>query len=101
MKQARFVVIFLSTLNDLNDMKYQKWSEEMHRLVQDQPGFLGMESFRKVTGEGVTLSYWDSKRAIEAWKNNSRHRIAQQYGKNISYKKYTIRICEIQKEYSF
>lgn len=71
----------------------------MIELAALQKGFLGVESARSEIG--ITVSYWQNIEAINNWKNNAQHLIAQQLGKEKFYKKYTVRICKVEHEYSF
>lgn len=65
------------------------------------PGFLGMETYREATGKGVTISYWESKKAIQQWKENAKHLLAQQYGKAHAYSRFEIKICHVESAYEF
>lgn len=100
MKGAQYAVIFSSTLRNPHDQEYFDLAEKMDVLVKKQTGFIGMKSFRNSNGEGVTISYWSSLKAIKDWKSNSEHLGAQQYGKEISYAEYHIEVCKIERSYS-
>jgi heme-degrading monooxygenase HmoA len=39
--------------------------------------------------------------AIKNWKENSAHKIAQEKGKTEWYKNYSVRICKVERAYSF
>ena len=71
----------------------------MITLAFQQPGFLGVESARE--NLGITVSYWESLEAIQTWKQNSTHLIAQQHGKERWYEAYKVRICRVEYEYGF
>ena len=73
----------------------------MQDEIQHSPGFLGMESYREGTGKGVTISYWEGKKAIRQWKENSKHVLAQQYGKTHAYAQFELKICRVEKAYDF
>jgi heme-degrading monooxygenase HmoA len=75
-------------------------AETMEELASVQPGFIGMESARD-SQLGITVSYWESIEAIEAWKNHAVHRLAQQKGKEEWYQNYTVRISKVERAYSF
>ena len=63
--------------------------------------FFGMETYREATGKGVTISYWESKKAIQQWKENAKHLLAQQYGKAHAYSRFEIKICRVESAYEF
>ncbi len=72
---GRWMVVFFSERTD--DASYGPVADEMARLAACQPGFLGVESVRGPDGAGITVSYWDSKAAIDAWRGEARHRGVQ------------------------
>ncbi|QNM86181.1 antibiotic biosynthesis monooxygenase [Polaribacter pectinis] len=93
-----YAVIFTSILsNDISD--YQKTADRMEELAKLQKGFLGIESARNEIG--ITVSYWESLDDIIAWKNNIEHTEARNLGREKWYKKYQVRICKVEREYSF
>lgn len=104
MKQPRIIpcyaVIFTSTLSDFQ-LGYDIMSDRMRELAAQQPGYLGIESFRSPDGKGVTISYWEDLAAIQAWKQNPEHQTAQELGKIQWYQNYSIEIARIESGYSF
>jgi heme-degrading monooxygenase HmoA len=101
-KEPYYAVIFTSVLNK-NAENYDEMAIKIEDLAKQQKGFLGIESARNKTNdqEGITVSYWESLEAILNWKNNEDHAIAISKGKEIWYKKYTVRICKVEREYEF
>ena len=93
-----YAVIFTS-LRTPGDKGYGKMAELMETLAATQPGFLGIESARD--GLGITVSYWESLEAIAAWKANATHLVAQQRGRDTWYEEFKVRICRVEREYSF
>tara|TARA_B110001454_G_C12723340_1_gene436819 strand:- start:29819 stop:30067 length:249 start_codon:yes stop_codon:yes gene_type:complete len=76
-------------------------AERMVELAKIQKGFLGMESSRGNDGFGITVSYWQSQEDIVAWKANTEHKMAQEFGRSKWYDSFTTRICKVEREYSF
>ena len=93
-----YAVIFTSIKKE-HTPGYTSMAEKMLELAAEQPGFLGIESVRQDIG--ITISYWDSMYSIKLWKENAAHLTAQEHGKLQWYAHYTVRICLVQKEYSF
>jgi heme-degrading monooxygenase HmoA len=93
-----YAVIFTNLRTD-TDESYGKMSEEMVSLAQSQAGYLGHESVRN--GLGITVSYWESLEAIQNWKSNERHLLAQKFGREKWYSAFKIRIALVEKDYSF
>jgi heme-degrading monooxygenase HmoA len=93
-----YAVIFTSQRTE-GDNGYELMSSAIEKLAMQQPGFLGIESAR--SGIGITVSYWDSMESILAWKNVAAHRAAQQSGREKWYSSYQVRVCKVEREYSF
>lgn len=94
-----YAVIFTSKRTD-GDNGYGQMAQTLETLASKQKGFLGVESARDQE-LGITVSYWESLEDIKSWKENSTHIIAQQKGKDQWYKEYDVRICKVEREYSF
>jgi len=91
-----YAVIFTS-LRTEGDNGYAETAKRMEELSSQYPGFLGLESAR--SGLGITVCYWNSLEAIQNWKKNTEHMMAQQKGKAEWYSNYRIRICKVEREY--
>lgn len=52
-------------------------------------------------GLDITASYWDSLEAIQKWKQNERHLIAQHKGMSEWYLKYKTRVCKVERDYRY
>jgi heme-degrading monooxygenase HmoA len=93
-----YAVIFTSTRTEIEE-GYTEMAEKMEQLAKQQPGFIGVESARNEIG--ITVSYWESLKAIKNWKMNLDHLEAQQKGRSTWYKNYKVRIAKIEREYEF
>lgn len=91
-----YAVIFTSQRTDETD-GYEELAERMVALARQQPGFLGMETARSEIG--LTISYWESLQAIQAWKADVEHREAQRLGREKWYAHYRVRITRVEREY--
>ncbi|WP_435923051.1 antibiotic biosynthesis monooxygenase family protein [Paenibacillus sp. DYY-L-2] len=98
--ESYYAVIFSSQRTE-GDKGYSNMAEKMERLAAEQPGFLGVESVRDASGAGITISYWDSLEAIRQWKQNPSHQSAQEKGKQVWYQNYNVKICKVERAYSF
>jgi len=78
---------------------YEDMAEEIVRLAELQPGYLGHESVRD--GLGITVSYWESLEAIKSWKANTDHLVAQKFGREKWYAAYKTRIALVERDYGF
>lgn len=95
-KPPYYAVIFTSERTD-GDHGYVDMAARMLELAAEQPGYLGVESAR--SGLGITVSYWESRKAIAAWRQNTEHLAAQGRGQDDWYSAYTVRICRVEREY--
>lgn len=98
-KPPYYAVIFTSERTDEENDGYAQMAEEMVKLASVQPGFLGVESARE--GVGITVSYWESLEAIQNWKQNERHMLAQRLGKSDWYLRYKTRVSKVERDYGF
>jgi heme-degrading monooxygenase HmoA len=94
-----YAVVFTSKRTAEEEEAYAATAAEMMALARKQPGFLGVDHARDAVG--ITVSYWDTLQSIAAWKSQTRHASAQQLGRERWYEAYTIRICRVEREYSF
>lgn len=94
-----YAVIFSSERTE-GDRGYGRMADKMVELASRQEGFLGMESARD-EGLGITVSYWASLDAIQSWKENSAHQVAQDRGKSEWYKSFALRICKVERDKHF
>ncbi|WP_290698983.1 antibiotic biosynthesis monooxygenase [Lacinutrix sp.] len=93
-----YAVIFTSTRTE-GDYGYNEMSALMESLAKNQDGFLNIDSARNEVG--ITVSYWESLEAIQSWKQQTDHILAQQIGIKDWYKWYNVKICKVEREYEF
>nr|WP_320021303.1 antibiotic biosynthesis monooxygenase [uncultured Draconibacterium sp.] len=93
-----YAVIFTSERTSI-DEGYAEMATQMLELAKLQPGFLGEESAREELG--ITVSYWESLEAIKNWKQNAKHLQAQKQGKEKWYKKYKLRVAQVERDSDF
>lgn len=92
-----YAVIF-SSVRMTDDNGYAVAAAEMVALAAQQPGFLGFETARQEIG--ISVSYWSSLDAIQAWKQNVSHRQVQSRARDW-YKEFRVRVCRVEREYGF
>ena len=94
-----YAVIFTSQRTEADD-GYEAMAQAMYELALEQPGCLGAESTRGEDGLGITVSYFIDEASIRAWKENARHLVAQQLGKERWYSHYKLRVAKVERAYS-
>ena len=95
-----YAVVFASQRTE-GDQGYAAMADEMDALARVQPGYLGIESARDADGFGITVSYWRTGQDILAWKHLSDHLVAQRTGRERWYRKYSVRVCRVERSYDF
>ena len=94
-----YVVIFTNLHKAPDDPAYHQMGKRMEDLVRTMPGYLGFESAREENGFGFAVSYWESEQAIQNWKQQADHLIAQQRGRQEWYQDYQVRIAKVERAY--
>jgi len=97
----RYAVVFTSIRTEADPEGYAAMAQRMEDLAREQPGFLGIESARREDGVGITVSYWSSLEAIEAWRNHAEHRVAQAHGRSRWYREFQLRVCRVEAQSTF
>ncbi len=95
-----YVVIFSSKRRPGTD-GYDDLAVRMEELARAQPGFIELESTRGADGFGITVCYWQSLEAIRAWRTHAEHALAQARGRDTFYERYQVRVCRVEREYSY
>jgi heme-degrading monooxygenase HmoA len=90
-----YAVIFTSMRTE-GDNGYVDAAAQVLELARQQPGFLGVESARDELG--LSVSYWDSLEAIDAWREQIDHARAKGRAGEW-YTGYRVRICKVEQEY--
>ena len=95
-----YAVIF-SSVRRMDDGEYDTMAEDIDALVQNEEGFLGMESVRRADGAGITVCYWRTLADVKRWKEQTLHKEAQRRGKEEWYKEFSLRITEVKETYEW
>lgn len=93
-----YAVIFTS-IQTATTEGYAEMAQQMEDLAKQQTGFIGIDSARNEIG--ITVSYWESLEAIQQWKQHTDHLVAQRKGIKNWYAYYNVKICKVEREYSF
>jgi heme-degrading monooxygenase HmoA len=94
-----YAVIFTSKRLAADGGGYAAMSDLMSELAAARPGYLGVESARGADGIGITVSYWRDEASVAAWKAETRHRAAQEAGKQRWYEHYEVRVAKVERAY--
>lgn len=92
-----YAVIFKAEVNQLDD-EYYLTALRMRDIAIEEFGCKEFVSSNENNTE-VAISYWDTLKQIQAWKQHPEHQAAQEQGKNRWYKSYQIEIVEVIRSY--
>lgn len=96
------VVLFRTKMKaDANQEEYNQCAEHMYELVQQIPGFVSVTSYPEPDGGEVAIAYFATEGALDAWRTQAEHLLAQQRGRNDFYEDYEIQVCTIIRAYEF
>jgi len=101
MFETPYYAVIFSSRKKTESTSYDQVAERMEELSAKYQGFLGVQSVRGSDGFGITVSYWRSLEDIKSWKMNLEHQEAQQNGKANWYAGYQVRVCKVERQYSF
>lgn len=98
-KPPYFAVIFYFRVGDRDRDGYQAAHRRITAIGQNHPGYLGEEAVRRDDGEAITVLYYDSAEAIDAWRRNADHGEVKRSGRKDWYDWYKLRIARVEEEY--
>ena len=93
-----YAVIFRAEINQI-DNEYLATAKAMRELALSTYNCIEFTSSTEDNKE-IAISYWKSEADIKAWKEDEKHKKAQEAGKAKYYKSYKVQIVEIQHEYT-
>jgi len=96
----KYAVIFRTESTGKHVEEYAKLSSRLLEIAKDLPGFCGIETVKDSGGRGISVSYWTDENSIQKWKQHTEHLIAQERGKKLFYRSYSIEVCSINRAYS-
>jgi heme-degrading monooxygenase HmoA len=99
-KPPYYAVVFTSQRTAHGEANYEEAAERMFELVQQQPGFLGVESTRDAQGFGITVAYFDSEENIRLWRNHTEHAATRERGKREWYEHFEVRVAKVERAYN-
>lgn len=94
-KPPYYAVIFTSVRTE-GDQGYAEAAKRVLEIARQQPGFLGYEAARQDIG--ISVSYWESLEAIQAWKAHPEHRKVQEM-EALWYGESRIRVSKVERDY--
>ena len=95
------VILFRSKLTDQAGEDYQAMNAELESLVRQNPGFIDVKSFKAEDGERLTVVWWRDEESLREWRQQVRHRFAQETGRKQWYQYYKMEVATIDRQSDF
>lgn len=100
MEKDAWVVVFTSRRRE-DASGYAEVGDRMEELARAQSGYLGHDTVRGADGMGITISYWTSEEALNAWRKDAEHLAAQKMGRERFYDWFRLDVCRVERTYGF
>lgn len=94
-------VVFEVWIKKEHKADYLKMAAEMRNLIEKIDGFISVERFQSLVDDEklVSISFFESHDALDAWRNLSEHRIAQNVGRSSFFSDYRLRVVNVERDY--
>ena len=98
---GHIAVIFVARRTGADEAGYQQAAAVMNTLAAQQPGYVGVDSVRHADGQGITVSYWESEDAANAWRDHPEHKSIRDTGREVWYSEYSLHVAAITRSYDW
>ncbi len=80
---------------------YLDIAAQLRPLLNEIEGFISIERFESLSEPGkiLSLSFWRDEQAVETWRKQSEHRIAQARGRTDVFQNYRLRVAAVIRDY--
>jgi heme-degrading monooxygenase HmoA len=92
--EGQVMTVFRSRRRPEQQADYFELLAEMAEASRRTPGFVDYKAFTADDGERVSLVTFASAEAQRAWREDTRHRAAQQRGRDEFYLEYSLQVGE-------
>lgn len=94
-------VIFELRTSEAHKAEYLQLAADLKPYLADIKGFISIERFQSLAEPEkiLSLSFWESEAAIEAWRNLEVHRSAQAKGRASILDFYRLRVANVIRDY--
>ena len=95
-------VLFEVTLKSSHKEQYFNIAASLKANLSEVEGFISVERFQSLTDTNkyLSLSFWQDELAIQNWKQNESHKLAQEIGQKAIFDHYRIRVGQIIRDYN-
>ena len=95
------VILFRSKLTATAGQDYAEMAEEMEASARTFDGFIDVKGYLAEDGERLTVVWWRDEESLAKWRNDARHRFAQQKGRAQWYEYYKMDVAEVVRQRDF
>jgi heme-degrading monooxygenase HmoA len=95
------LILFRSRLTPAAGDDYAAMNERMDALARSAPGFVDVKAYIAEDGERLTVVRWKDLESLQRWREDSRHRVAQEIGRDRWYEFYVSEVAEVVRESRF
>ena len=94
-------VIFEVEINTEKRDDYFDLAARLRPLLEKIDGFLSIERFQCLSDPDclLSLSFWRDESAVQCWRNQAEHRLAQQVGRESVFRNYRLRVATVERDY--
>lgn len=81
--------------------QYLDIAASLRQDLEKIDGFISIERFESLTTKGkyLSLSFWRDEEAVRTWRNQDKHRMAQNMGRNGIFANYRLRVASVLRDY--
>jgi heme-degrading monooxygenase HmoA len=95
------IVLFRSKLTRAAGEDYAAMADEMVERARSMPGFVDFRSYSGDAGERLALVWWEDEESMAAWRDDARHRVAQQAGRDRWYSWFDLEVAHRVRQTQF
>lgn len=95
-----YVAVF-TAIRTQDQSGYGETNVRMEELVQQIPGYLGMDHAQTPGGLSITVGYFRDAEALTQWRTDAEHRAAQKRGQAAWYERYTLHVAQVERSHGF
>jgi heme-degrading monooxygenase HmoA len=97
-----YAVIFEVEPEETRRGEYLDIAARLRPELEQIDGFISVERFQSLTQPGkiLSLSFWRDAAAVEHWRRQQDHRMAQRAGRTGIFRDYRLRVAAVVRDYS-
>jgi len=95
------VILFRSKLTATAGEEYAQMAAEMDAHARTFDGYIDVKAYLAEDGERLTVVWWRDEESLAVWRNDVRHRFAQEAGRARWYEYYKMDVAEVIRQKDF